>query len=390
MRAFLSWTALCGLVLSGCGTGAEPLASGGGIEIPNGLRVRVVDDSGNPVQGASVRRLAGSAWAQRLGEGLPVLLDSARTDASGHALLKGAGSDAWVEVEVGGKGARVRSADTGDVRATVEPLQVLQGVWPDSLALPLRIRVPGSSRSCVPAADRSFRLDSLSQGRYSLVAQLPSGLHAAGSATLGKLGQEGLDISLDTSGMLIEDFSDGDILFKHADLFGKGYWWRAADNPLGGMQAVFGPTDLIRSVVQQEGGSHLSMRVSMAAMSSKAPWASFGLELGGGYASPKLEAIRAVRMKVRGKGVWSLALNAKGPAGYELWRMDSLALDTAWTTVRVPRESLRQVEGLVSGESPSAPRRAVTLLFQTTSDAALEVDDLVFEGLTLGDWVRPD
>lgn len=392
MKALLLWGGLTGLLLGACGSGADPVVAtgGGGIEIPNGLRVRVVDDSGRPVQGAMVRRLAGSTWAQSLDGGLSLVLDSSRSDASGNAVLKGAGTDAWIEIEAGSKAARLRWADTGDVRAVVEARRSLQGFWPAGLALPRRILLSGSSRFCVPAADRSFRFDSLSQGSYALIADLPSGLHYAGLTSLGELGIERLEVSLDTAGMLIEDFEDGDILFKHADLFGSSYWWLGANNPIGGLQTVFGNSDLAEAVTLQDGNRHLSIRVSTQAMTLTPPWASFGIGLGGQFVFPRMDAIAAVRMKVRGKGIWSLALSARGPYGYELWRKDSLPLDTTWRTVRVPLESLRQVEGVVAGSSQPVARWVGAVVFQTTENAEIDLDDLVFEGVTLGDWNRPE
>lgn len=392
MRALLLWGGLTGLLLGACGSGSDPVVAtgGGGIEIPNGLRVQVVDDSGQPVQGALVRRLAGSTWAQSIDGGLSVLLDSARTDASGNAVLKGNGTDAWIEIEAGSKAARLRGTDTGDVRAVVEARRSLQAVWPAGLELPRRILLSGSSRSCVPASDRSFRFDSLSQGNYALIAELSSGLHFAGVATVGKLGVERVEVSLDTSGMSIEDFEDGDILFRHSDLFGSSYWWLGANNPIGGLQTVFGNSDLAKAVVLQDGNRHLSIKVSTEAMTLTPPWASFGLGLGGQIVLPRMDAVGAVRMRVRGKGIWSLALSARGPYGYELWRKDSLPLDTVWRTVRVPMESLRQVEGVVAGTSQPVARWVGALLFRTTENAEIDVDDVVFEGLTLGDWTRPE
>ncbi|HOX51183.1 MAG TPA: hypothetical protein PKY05_06835, partial [Fibrobacteria bacterium] len=85
-RLFQRWAGVLGMAMgvAGCGQGE---VGGGGIEIPNGVDLKVTVSSGegtDPAQGMRVRLLARDSWAQRWSDGKPVVLDSALTDASGQ------------------------------------------------------------------------------------------------------------------------------------------------------------------------------------------------------------------------------------------------------------------------------------------------------------------
>jgi hypothetical protein len=379
-----------GALLAGCGAGADAVVAngGGGIEIPNGLVVTVLDGAGTPVAGAQVSRLANSRWGELTGTGSPVVLDSAVTDSRGMASLKSAGADAWIEVRSMGSGVRLRTQDTGDVHAVIEPLQAFAGRWPDSLPRPERLWLAGTRRYSELSALGDFRFDSLPPGAYAIVAGMSNGLHPAGSVTLGVHGLERFELKLDTSGLLLDDFEDGDILWRPVSLFGQGYWWRMANNAKGGLQAVFGISDLAKSVVAEGGNHYLSMNVSAASMSE--PWANFGLSLGAGHVWPDFRRLKAVRMRLRGHGRWTFALSMQGAGGVELWRTGVLALDSTWTSVVLPASAFGRVEGKDTGSRDAMVRWMTAPLFQTSENGTLEVDDLVFEGISVGDWSKPD
>lgn len=392
MRATRTWCLLaCSAWLAGCGAGTETVAgSGGGIEIPNGLVVTVVDAAGAPLQGAKVQHLAGSRWGELAGAGAAVVLDSGVTDARGQVQLPNSGADGWIEARSGSKGVRLRVDSAGTVRAQIAAsLHSLAGTWPDSLPVPQRLWLAGTGRSVVPTAAGEFRFDSLPEGGYSFVAQTSSGLHDAGAAILGGQGLERFELGMDTSGMLLDDFEDGDVRWRQVPLFGAGYWWRMANNSLGGLQAVFGESDIAKSVVSDGNGRYLSMQVSAAAM-SVSPWANFGVSLGTGYVFPDQRKLTGVRVKVRGKGVWTLGLNVRSSKGVEVWRTTALSIDTAWQTLRLPASAFVRVEGGETGSWGAVKRWVTTPIFQTAQDGFLEVDDLVFEGISVGDWSRPE
>jgi len=393
MKAARSWLlAACSAWLCGCGAGTETIAGngGGGIEIPNGLVVTVVDASGAALPGVHVQHLAGSRWGEFAGAGARVLLDSGVTDGQGQVRLPNSGSDGWIEARSQGKGVRLRVDSAGAVRAQIAAsLHSLAGSWPDSLPVPQRLWLAGTSRSVVPDTAGDFRFDSLPEGDYSFVAQTRDGLHGAGAATLGGQGLERFELVMDTSGMLLDDFEDGDVRWKPVSLFGPGYWWRMANNAAGGLQAVFGESDIAKSVVSDGNGRYLSMHVSTAAMGAS-PWANFGVSLGTGYVFPDQRKLTAVRMKVRGKGVWTLGLSVQSSKGVELWRTTALSIDTVWQELRVSASAFVRTEGAETGAWTATRRWVTTPIFQTNQDGFLEVDDLVFEGIAVGDWSRPE
>lgn len=393
MKAVRTWLLVaCSAWLSGCGASSDAVAGngGGGIEIPNGLLVTVVDGAGAPLQGVRVQHLAGSRWGEFAGSGVGVVIDSGVTDGHGQLQWPNSGADGWIEARTGGKGVRLRVDSAGAVQAQIgDSLHVLEWRWPDSLSVPPRLWLAGTNRSVVPTAAGVFRFDSLPEGDYSFVAQTQSGLHGVGTAILGNQGLERFELGMDTGGMLVDDFEDGDVRWKPVALFGNGYWWRMANTSQGGLQAVFGESDIAKSVISDGSGRYLSMRVSTAAMGAS-PWANFGVSLGAGYVFPDQRKMTAVRMKVRGKGVWTLGLSIRSSIGVELWRTTALSIDTSWQVLRLPASAFARAEGTETGTWGAMRRWITTPIFQTSQDGFLEIDDLVFEGIAIGDWSRPE
>ena len=155
--------------LAGCGQGN---VGGGGIEIPNGLNVTVQASGGVALRGVKVRLLARDSWTTRTQAGLPVVLDSATTDADGNAKLRLPSTEGyWVEAIAGGLGQRVQVDTPSQVSMTLAPLSSLNGNLGSGPISGVPIRLGGSDRSTRTDASGAFHFDSLPQGTWNLVAQ---------------------------------------------------------------------------------------------------------------------------------------------------------------------------------------------------------------------------
>lgn len=388
----ISRTLLCGLaiLLGGCASGGDEVAgnSGGGIEIPNGLVVVVKDQAGKLAAHATVRLVAASDWSSRLASGHAVLLDSAETDSLGVAHLhhSSVGADAWVEARSIDQGTRVGVLEQNRMDLSMASLKTISGTWPSSLARPQKLWLAGTLQSAVLDSSGRYRFDSVIQGSFSLVAGYPTfGLMPAGQVQIGAAGVQRLAVSLDTAGVVLDDFEDGDVLWKQGDLFGPGYWWVSADSKLH-LVDVYGVTEAKTLVKTDASGNHYFHAAPMLDTSVPGAWANFGVNLGEDVRSfPDIHAMTSVRVRLRGQGTWTLSLNVRGPNGMELWRT-TLVVDSSWKQVEVLPTQFKQVEGVAGGVLTKGPRRLTMPVFQLTGPGWLDVDDLTLVGVTLSDW----
>jgi len=387
----ISQTLLCGfaLLLGGCASGGDEVAgnSGGGIEIPNGLVVVVKDQVGKLATHATVRLVAASDWSSRLASGKSVVLDSAVTDSSGVARLShsAAGSDAWVEVRSADQGVRVGVLDQSRLDLSMTSLQAISGTWPSALARPQRLWLAGTLQSAQLDSSGRYSFDSVIQGSFALVAGYPVGMMPAGQVLIGAAGVQRLAVSLDTAGVVLDDFEDGDVLWKQGDLFGPGYWWISADAKLR-LSDVYGVTEAKTLVKTDASGNHYFHAQPKLDTSISGSWANFGVNLGEeGRAFPDIHAMKSIRVRLRGQGTWTLSLNVMGPNGLELWRT-TLVVDSSWKQVDVLPTQFMQVEGVAGGVLTKGPRRLTLPVFQLTGPGWLDVDDLALAGVTLSDW----
>jgi hypothetical protein len=191
---------------------------------------------------------------------------------------------------------------------------------------------------------------------------------------------------LDTTGLRLDDLADLSIEWGLGDFFGSSYWWLSAGNPNGGLDAVFDHPDLSKAVLDTNGISWLSETVAMDSMSS--PSASIGLTLGSGYVHADLADLTDFRLRVRGKGRWvfSLHTTTSTSEGVSEWDTDSLELDTAWSTIRLAPSSFHPagVAGVQGWQT--SPPRLVDLYFQTTVAGHIDIAEVALEGISLSDW----
>jgi len=388
MKALQTLICAFALLVAGCATGTDELAgnSGGGIEIPNGVMVVVKDQNGAVASHAVVRLMAASDWSSRISNSRTLVLDSAVTDSSGVARLKSSvtGADAWVEVRTPDQGMRVGLQDQKRLDLSLASLKSIAGTWPDTLARPQKLWLAGTGQWSAIDSLGHFAFDSVIQGSFALVAGYSAGMQPAGQMQVGFGGLQKLAFSLDTGCVVLDDFEDGDVLWKQEYLFGPGYWWISADSKLS-MLEVYGVTEAKTLVKSEANGNHY-FHAHPNLDTSAASWANFGVNLGAdGRAFPDIHAMAAIRVRLRGQGSWKLSLNVLGPNGLELWQA-LLVVDSSWQVVEIKPSQFTQVEGAAGGILTKGPRRLTMPLFQLTRQGWLDVDDLSLVGVSLSDW----
>lgn len=383
LRGILGCAAAC--LLAGCASQADDVAgnNGGGIEIPNGLAVTVKDSAGRAVAGAHVRRLAASRWSELAQAGKAVVLDDALTDADGKASLSWEkGSDAWIEVLDGfGHGARAAASDSGRISVQVAALQRLSGTWPDSLLRPSQLRLAGTARYSSLDASGKFAFDAIPQGAYELVAEVAEVLHPAGSGKVDGQGVQQLALSLDTGAIVLDDFKDGDNVWKLTDLFGPGYWWISSSET--DTKKIFGIESTVQAIHTDSGQHYFGVVVSETDTSV---WSNFGVSMGAGYVYPNIRSMRDLRVAVRGQGRWRAILNVADELGKtEMWQSCALlSADSSWKTLRLrPQDFCLMAD---PAKAWTGTKRLVTPILQIQGDGWMDLREIALEGVTLEDW----
>lgn len=376
MRRWLC-VALAGIV-TGCGQSNE---GGGGIEIPNGLTVTVQASGGVALCGVKVRLLARDSWTTRTQAGLAVALDSATTDSTGNVTFRLPSTEGyWVEAVSGGLGQRVQVDTSGRVSMTLAPLSTLSGNLGSGPISGVAIRLGGSDRSTRTDASGAFRFDSLPQGTWNIVAQPGWAITALRTVDLGLTPLSVQGLADDTTSVLLDDFSDGTDIWNLHGLFGSGYWWISS---AGDPTQVFGVEGAWNSVTGVSPNYWISFHPDLAGVSN--PWANVGLDFGTATGVlPELSRLQAVRLSCRGTGTWTFALMEQVDAATTRSWVADFALDTTWTTVRIPATALTY-SGLVW---TAGPRRIRQMLFQTSGSGTLEIREVALEGASLSDWSK--
>lgn len=377
------WLGLLGLVVVGC-SAPDRTTGGGGIEIPNGIEVAVRDSMGRPVVGARVLIVAGDAWVARVAAGLDPVLDSARSGSDGNVVLEHSAEGVWIEVHGAAGSARMSSRDGSAVNAVLAAEVPLSGQLATSGSFPGSLRLAGTTLSATVDSAGRFRFPKVAQGTYALVAESPTRRTLVGNVQLFRGGEDSLRLVLDSSGIVLDDFHDGDVEWSLRGLFGPAYWWLNAEVPRDSLARVFGVTEAIQAIRGDSSGRWLGVSVSKAVLSPA--WSNFGLDLGVPTGRlPHLGRLSAVRVRVRGSGNWYLKLATDSSGREATWRSD-LTVDSTWTTIRIPASELRDEFG--AARSLGSSYRLRNLVFQTEGEGRLDVDDVVLEGVALEDWVR--
>lgn len=384
LRGILGCAAACLLV--GCASQVDDVAgnNGGGIEIPNGLTVTVKDSLGKPVAKARVRRLAASRWSELMQTGKSVLLETAVTNADGKASLAWEPeTDAWIEVlDSAGRGVRKGVNDSGTVALQVAALRQLSGTWPDSLPKPTRLQLAGTARSCALNASGKFSFDSLPQGNYGVVAEVADVMHPAGSGAVDAQGTQQIVLSLDTGAIVLDDFEDGDNVWKLSDMFGPGYWWLSSMD-ISQVKKIFGIESTVQAIRSDSGRHCFGVTVSEP---DTTVWSNFGLSMGAGYVFPDIRGMRDLRVTVRGGGHWRAILNVADELGKtEMWQTsDTLSVDSSWKTLRLRPMDFRLVAD--PAKAWTGTKRLLKPILQIQGGGWMDLREIALEGVTLEDW----
>lgn len=372
-KSLLPWIAL---LMGGCAS-EERAAGGGGIEIPNGIEMTVSDSFGKPVVGARVRVVAGDDWASLVASGASPVLDSALTDERGRATVPRCAGRCWIEAVSGNAGARERSPDGSSLSLSMLGSSPLDGRIPTGSPRAGRIRLSGTDQVAQVDLSGGFSFARVIRGAYTLVAEgLPGGPLPAGSAQVGARGVEDLKVEIDTNALLLDDYSDVDVVWAQTNMFGPRYWWHDAD---GDKAKVFGVASINDLVVDSAGTRFARIRVDTTL--ARFSWANFGLEMGErNIRLPDLGNLRAVHFRVRGAGSWILKLN-RDSADTRSDLVASIPLTADWTDVRLPL-------AVFSGSGRKG-WRLKNFVFETNLPGVLEIDRVALEGVTLLDWRLP-
>jgi len=381
----LSIAALAAL-LSGCGE--TPQTGGGGIEIPNGLTLTVNSADNKPVKGVAVRLLARESWTRRTVDGSAVVLDTAITDSTGKvSFVLPAGEGYWVEASTGAMGLREQGDGPESKTVVLTSLSKISGYLGAGSISGVRVRLAGTDRATVTDAQGRFVFDSVPRSGYSMVGQ------TGASRKLTQLGDVGVGIepavvqglNNDTTAVVLDDFVDGDNIWRLHGVFGSGYWWFAANHP--DPSKVFGVQGAWQGV--KSDGIRRWMAMSVDASTMASPWASLGVDFGAkAGVLPQLSGAQDFRLFVRGKGDWTLSLVVDEADGESVhWTSSVIAIDSAWKTIRVSPSALVSDRG--AGEVWSAkPRKVRQFMLQTATTGNVDLGEVAVEGASLGDWAK--
>lgn len=364
------------LALWGCGDGNM---GGGGIEVPNGLNVTVTSTGAAAPRGAKVRLLARESWSARIASGTSVALDSAWTDSTGHVgfRLPSNKEGWWIEVVSESMGVRAQGDGPGNVSVDLRPLSKLSGSLGAGPIAGVSVHLAGSDRVAVTDAAGRFQFDSLPQGVWNLVARPHKAMAALATVDLALAPASVQGLSVDTTAVLLDDFSDGSNVWNLHGIFGSGYWWLASADTIA---KVFGTTST-SNMIRTDGSAYW---LSASVATPVGSWAGVGIDMGlaTGFL-PELSGFTGVRVRCRGNGSWTFALDDLSSPNNN-WTA-ALTLDTAWSTVRIPASALARGGDVWN----SAPRRIRQIVFQTTNPGKIEIGGVWLEGASLSDWKGP-
>lgn len=375
-------------LLAGCGSDSQ-VGGGGGIEIPNGLNLTVNASDNQPASGVAVRVLARESWLQRTLLGGSVVLDSGVTDDQGRASLQvPTGEGYWVEATRGSQGVRLEGSGTDPQSVVLASLSRLSGVVTDSPRAGIRVRLAGTSRTTLTDAQGRFQFDGLPQSGYSLVSQ-DEGTRTLSRLGKAQLGGQSLDVAVNLPApgtLVLDDFADGDNVWALRDLFGTAYWWLAASGEAG-VKGAFGVDGVWKAMQSDGSGNHWIGAVLDGTSLGSSPWAGVGLDMGPSTGwLPDLSKATALRIRVRGRGIWNLNLIEKRGTTEVTWA-SPVSLDTIWTEIRIPTADLQSTAG--PSETWGSQERVIRqILLQTSAGGQLDLGELAVEGTSLADWAK--
>jgi hypothetical protein len=204
---------------------------GGGIEIPNGISLRLEKSDGSPMAGAKVQATTHSYWLDQAGSGDIYPLSEAVSDDSGRVKISLPDDDVLLSVESPEEGLLIKgSYITLDQQTLVSsPLEsrTLE-VNPEQL-LPSNLFIYGSNWKAQPSTQKEnleYTFERIPRQLLHIVAsfeQAPP--QYAGSVNDSCQTQT---LRLDSAFYVFDDFEDGNINHRLHFLYPNGAWWSTA------------------------------------------------------------------------------------------------------------------------------------------------------------------
>ncbi len=254
-------TIACAMVFAGLwGCGNDRSTEGPGSET-SGLAARILDSSGTPLAGVSVRVVSGEAsWRGALASGSTPVLASGRTDALGLVRFELPDtSPVSLELDDTTHAGRLHAVPGSD---TVRELRAVS-----ACALRLAARVPGETISTLRLAgtgytgsrqlDGTWLFTGVPAGTYTVGARTDSGLALLGRAIL-RGGILDTAMSSDVDSVLLEDFAGTMPRNRYGGLLGAGWWYSVTDAVNGGASTTI-PGDVQQALGPCSDGTCLDM-----------------------------------------------------------------------------------------------------------------------------------
>lgn len=389
--------ALAGCVLLGsCGN--QPTA-GGGSDQPNSLQGLVLLANGTPAAGAAARWVSGS-WNPRdttIDSATPVVGQEFKIPTDGRIDTKAPAEGDW-HLEILDSATHQLAVVTslrGSV--TLQPAAQWSGVVASHGALPNFIALAGTSRRVAIGPDRSFHLDWLPAGNYRVVGTWSDQVRDLGTRRF-EVGESVVDDTLDGDSAQTDLIDLRRLPLRSAlrgtfwsdwDTF-SGQWYQSADS-----SSRIDPYAWIRTPTAalhvEDGVSFLRWNFRVGAKpvtiggETKQPWASVGLWLAPDLRGLDWRDVTAIRLLVRGRGVFRLQVNTHlvdslGSSGQFSAMFNA---DSCWHWLEIPVQSLWP-QGAILDRGISWKDAATgvysLMIFASQSDVQLELGAIRVRG----------
>lgn len=351
-------------LLSSC---AEDRVAGASTETTNGLSGTVLDDQGRPLAGARV-----AIWDAR-GDSL---LGRARSDANGAwtvpgRIRGGIGIEAFSDDSALGTwiGGEIVANDS-----TPGPVLRVRAVARIVLLGQRSSRIAGTPWRTV---DGIFR--AVPPGGFTLLSDTSSGSLPLGSIRLEPEASDTFRAVRD-SGLLIEDFDDGDSTWIYGPVRDNSARWFTQSSPYG--SALFAPladeATATPGMVTKGAWMGRSLHISYYAHDSSS-FVQAGIYFRGFL---DLSSLRSVRIRARGNGVMRLAIHGYSREGGVRAVWQAVPGDEWTEYVFRPGEEMPAGESDPPRAAFSDISRAVHLLMiQAYGGSDLWIDDIRFDGI---------
>lgn len=369
-------------LLAGCSRDPVQVATGPGSET-SGVSARVVDASGAPVAGASVRMVSvDAAWQAAVVRGEGAVLDRRTTDAQGWVRFAAA-REGWValELEDSAHGAR-GEVDLSQTRSA--ELRVQAGG-----RVRLSAKVPGETVRAVGLAGTAYAarqidggawvLSGVPQGEYAVVALTDSGMALLGRVAVASGAVLDTALSADADSVLLEDFAFDPVRNRYGWLLGAGWWYTTTDAIYGDHSTVT-PDDPVRMRIPCPYGNCVSATFSVDTLSSQR-FALVGVDVdhpfdsGGPLANQAdFSRVSAVRFPVSGQGGIQFQIHYRLPDATSSACHQSVTLSGGWKVVDVTLSTMSCDTKLPAGS------RAVGMTWVAVDDARLNLGPVTLLG----------